>query len=71
MGRLVHLLQSQDPDEQFEILNSAKKRFAEGGPRRLSYTFPPVIIQAFKLGKRFYAIKDKVRYFLWCKKPMI
>ena len=61
MGRLIHLLRSDDPDEQFCILSAARKALAEGGAKRISFTFPPVVMQAFQLAKRFYDVKDSVR----------
>ena len=60
MGRLVHLLTSDDPDKHYQILSVARKYFGTGGSKRVSYTLPPIIFQAFQLAKTFYAIKDKV-----------
>eukprot|EP00095_Tigriopus_kingsejongensis_P002089 maker-scaffold244_size240795-snap-gene-0.16 protein:Tk02089 transcript:maker-scaffold244_size240795-snap-gene-0.16-mRNA-1 annotation:"hypothetical protein CAPTEDRAFT_161426" len=57
MGRLVHLLVSDDPDQQYLILNVARKHFGLGGQRRLKFTLPPVILQAFKLAQTFYNLK--------------
>ena len=65
MGRLVHLLRSDDPDVQFCILSAARKRLAEGGAGRISYTFPPIIMQTFRLAKRFYDARDKVSGGIW------
>eukprot|EP00094_Tigriopus_californicus_P003870 TCALIF_03725-PA protein Name:"Similar to Vps35 Vacuolar protein sorting-associated protein 35 (Mus musculus)" AED:0.12 eAED:0.12 QI:124/0.92/0.85/1/0.92/0.92/14/130/936 len=59
MGRLVHLLVSNDPDQQYLILNVARKHFGLGGPKRLRFTLPPVIMLAFKLAKTFYGIRDQ------------
>ena len=62
MGRLVHLLTSEeDPDIHYQILSVSRKYFGTGGPKRVSYTLPPIIFQAFQLAKKFYLIKDKVR----------
>jgi len=59
MGRLVHQLQADSPDEQYQILSSARKHFSAGGPLRIPYTLPPLIFQAFKLAKEFYKLKDQ------------
>jgi len=60
MGRLVHLLSSDDPDQHFLILNAARKALATGGPKRITYTLPPVVMQTFQLAKRFYARRNQV-----------
>ncbi len=60
MGRLVHLLYSDDPDQHYQILNIARKQFGTGGPKRIPFTLPPIIVQAFQLAKRFHDIRDKV-----------
>lgn len=59
MGRLVHQLQAESADEQYQILSSARKHFAAGGPLRIPYTLPPLVFQAFKLAKQFYKLKDE------------
>ncbi|XP_023337734.1 vacuolar protein sorting-associated protein 35 isoform X1 [Eurytemora carolleeae] len=58
MGRLVHQLQGETADEQYQILSTARKHFAAGGPLRIPYTLPPLVFQAFKLAKEFYKLKD-------------
>ncbi len=60
VGRLVHQLRSEDPDVHFLILSATRKRLGAGGPRRIAHTLPPVVMQAFKLAKKFHAVKDKV-----------
>jgi len=59
MGRLVHQLQAESADEQYQILSSARKHFAAGGPLRIPYTLPPLVFHAFKLAKQFYKLKDE------------
>ncbi len=63
MGRLIHLFVSDDADQQYQILSTARKHFGMGGPRRIATSLPPIIIAAFKLAKRFYALKEQVREF--------
>jgi vacuolar protein sorting-associated protein 35 len=65
MGRLLHLLTSEDPDVQYQILNVARKHFGMGGPKRICHTLPPVITQAFRLANMFYCIKEKVSKILY------
>ncbi|KAG1700050.1 Vacuolar protein sorting-associated protein 35 [Nymphon striatum] len=49
MGRFITLLNSDSPDQQFLILNTARKYFGSGGSKRIKYTLPPIIFQAYKL----------------------
>ena len=37
--------QAESPDEQYQILSSARKHFAAGGPLRIPYTLPPLVFQ--------------------------
>ena len=46
MGRLVHLLVSEDLDQQYLILTTARKHLSAGGPLRLPHTLPPLVFQA-------------------------
>jgi len=55
MGKLAHFLHSSDPDQHFAILTASKKAFSAGGPRRIPYTLPSLLNQAFVLAKKFYA----------------
>jgi len=55
----VHQLQAGNSDEQYQILTTARKHFAAGGPLRIPYTLPPLVFQAFKLAKEFFKIKDE------------
>ena len=59
VGRLVHLLVSEDADQQYQILSSSRKHFGAGGPKRIGSTLPPIIMQAFKLANVYFDLKDK------------
>ncbi|KAI9310748.1 vacuolar protein sorting-associated protein 35 [Dichotomocladium elegans] len=52
MARLVHLFVSENDDTQFLLLSAARKQFSEGGGR-IRYTFPPMIVSAMKLARRY------------------
>ncbi|KAJ9098972.1 hypothetical protein QFC19_006196 [Naganishia cerealis] len=56
LARMVHLFRSDDLGTQFELLQVARKIFAEGG-QRIRYTFPPLITSGIKLARR-YKIKE-------------
>ena len=49
MGRLIHLLASpDDPDQQYNILSTARKHFGTGGPERIGSSLPPIVIAAYR-----------------------
>ncbi|CAO3591925.1 unnamed protein product [Absidia cylindrospora] len=52
IARIVHLFQSKDEDTQFLLLSAARKQFGDGG-ERIRYTFPPLIVSAVKLARRY------------------
>ena len=59
MGRMIHLLLTPDPDQQFLILEVSRKHFGEGGAQRIKYTLPPILMQAFQLAGKFHEAKAK------------
>lgn len=52
LARMIHLLRSDDEDKQFLLLSAARKQLSEGG-ERVRYTFPPLVISAIKLARRY------------------
>lgn len=58
--RFIHLLRSDIPDQQYLILSTARKHFGAGGNRRIKYTLPPIVFQAYQLAFRFKALKNEV-----------
>lgn len=48
-GRFVHQLKSDNPDTQYEILQTTIKHFSRGGPERIKHVLPSLIYQAFQL----------------------
>ena len=44
----------------FQVLNTARKHFGNGGNRRLRHTLPPVVFAAYKLAFRFKELKEEV-----------
>lgn len=44
--RLVHQIQSEDTDVEFQMISAMRSFFGEGGPSRLVYTLPPTTIAA-------------------------
>ncbi|XP_048461938.1 vacuolar protein sorting-associated protein 35 [Rhincodon typus] len=49
VGRFIHLFQSEDPDQQYLILNTARKHFGAGGNQRIRFTLPPLVFSAYQL----------------------
>ncbi|WWD17800.1 hypothetical protein CI109_102242 [Kwoniella shandongensis] len=52
VARMVHLFKSEDLGTQFELLQTARKQFADGG-ERIRFTFPPLIASGIQLARRF------------------
>ncbi|KAF9286719.1 Vacuolar protein sorting-associated protein 35 [Mortierella alpina] len=57
LARIIHLFKSDDPDTQAAILSAARKQFGDGG-ERIRYMFPPLVIQAVKLARRFKKLQE-------------
>lgn len=49
VARLIHMLVNEDQEEMFKIITTVRKHFLQGGPRRLSFTIPPLVFSALKL----------------------
>ena len=58
--RFLNLLVSEDPDEQYLILNTARKHIGTGGNKRIPFTLPPLIFAAYKLAFRYHTRKNEV-----------
>ncbi|KAH6646145.1 vacuolar protein sorting-associated protein [Truncatella angustata] len=52
LARLVHLLQSDNNDTQFKLLQMIRKAYGEGA-ERIRTTTPPIITSGMKLARRF------------------
>ncbi|RDD47706.1 Vacuolar protein sorting-associated protein 35 [Trichoplax sp. H2] len=59
MGRLINVLHSDTPDQQFRILNTARKHLGSGGDKRISYTLLPIVFSAYNLVNSYNLIKDE------------
>ncbi|RCN46984.1 vacuolar protein sorting-associated protein 35 [Ancylostoma caninum] len=59
VARLVHLIQADSPDEQFLLLNNARKILGAGGKIRIKYTLAPIVFELYKLILRFVDLKDE------------
>ncbi|GAA6053750.1 hypothetical protein JCM3770_005099 [Rhodotorula araucariae] len=52
IARVVHLFRADDLGVQFSLLQTARREFTEGG-ERIRWTFPPLIVAAIKLVRRY------------------
>ncbi|KAK9512960.1 hypothetical protein O3M35_001260 [Rhynocoris fuscipes] len=66
LGRFIHHLKSDVPDQQYLILSNAKKHFMKGGDKRIKHTLPALVFQAYQLAFRYFRIKEEDE--LWEKK---
>ncbi|OAA54678.1 vacuolar sorting protein 35 [Cordyceps fumosorosea ARSEF 2679] len=54
LARMVHLLQAEDNDTQFKLLQTTRKAFADGGDR-IRTTTPPLITAGLRLARKLKA----------------
>lgn len=66
VARFVHLLESDDPDMQYKILQAARKHLGLGGPQRIKHVLPPLVFAAYQLAFKYKSIADKDQ--MWDKK---
>ncbi|XP_046842547.1 vacuolar protein sorting-associated protein 35-like [Xenia sp. Carnegie-2017] len=59
MGRFINLFHSENLDQQYLILNTARKHFGSGGEKRIKFTLPPVIFSAYRLAMDYNYLEDK------------
>ncbi|KAK3413778.1 hypothetical protein EUGRSUZ_I02329 [Eucalyptus grandis] len=52
VARLIQMLHNEDPEEMFKIICVVKKHILTGGPKRLSFTVPPLVFNSLKLVRR-------------------
>ncbi|EPS37610.1 hypothetical protein H072_8702 [Dactylellina haptotyla CBS 200.50] len=52
LARLVHIIQAEENDVQYKLLQATQKAFAEGGDR-VKYTTPALITACVKLARRY------------------
>lgn len=65
-GRFVHLLRSDEPDQQYKILQTARKHFGQGGTLRIKHVLPSLVFQAFQLAYKYKNIAEEDE--MWDKK---
>lgn len=63
MARFIHLLAADesDLDQQYRMLTAARKQFGAGGSRRIPFTLPPLVYEAFKLARKYFDVRQQVK----------
>lgn len=59
MGRFIQLFSGSTPDQQYLVLSTARKQFANGGNRRIRHTLPPIIFAAYRLALKYYELREE------------
>lgn len=59
LGRFINLMQSDNNDQQYLMLQAAKKHFATGGNKRIKYTLPSLVFQAYVLAFKYKAVSEE------------
>ena len=57
VANLVHVLDHEDTDVAYQMLNVVRNHITPGGPKRASLTLPPVIFAALMLLRRVQALE--------------
>ncbi|XP_012271457.1 vacuolar protein sorting-associated protein 35 isoform X2 [Orussus abietinus] len=66
LGRLIHHFKSETADQQYMILSAARKHFSTGGNKRIKFTLPPIVFQAYQLAFTYKSLRDQDE--MWQKK---
>jgi vacuolar protein sorting-associated protein 35 len=52
MAQLFHLISNEDTDVHYKLYATARKHFLQGGPQRIEYTLPPLVLGSLQLVQR-------------------
>lgn len=53
-------MKSDEPDLQFKILMAEREHFSLGGNKRICYTLPPLVFQAYQLALIYSRKREQV-----------
>ncbi|XP_023014073.1 vacuolar protein sorting 35 [Leptinotarsa decemlineata] len=59
LARFIHQMRSNNPDDHYLILTTARKILGTGGPLRIKYVLPPLVFQAYQLPYKYRDLKDE------------
>lgn len=68
VAKLVHLVNNEDLEQNFKLLNKIRKHFGFGEKSRLRYTLPPTIFATFRLLHRYSANRQNIVIIILIKK---
>lgn len=52
MAQMFHLISHEDTDMHYQLYAAARKHFVTGGPQRIEYTLPPLVLGSLQLVHR-------------------
>ncbi|KAF0304334.1 Vacuolar protein sorting-associated protein 35 [Amphibalanus amphitrite] len=58
VGRFLHQMRSEDADQQYLILTSARRHLGAGG-RRIKFTLPPLLFKAYRLAQKYHELREQ------------
>jgi len=53
-------MKADEPDLQFKILMAEREHFSLGGNKRICYTLPPLVFQAYQLALIYSGKREQV-----------
>ena len=53
IARAIHLMRTDNLDEQYLILNTIRKHCSNSGKERIKFTLPPIVFRAYELAYRY------------------
>ncbi|KAK3888494.1 hypothetical protein Pcinc_007453 [Petrolisthes cinctipes] len=59
LARFLHLFKSDNSDQQYLMLTTARKHLGAGGPKRILHTLPPLVFQAYQLAFKYYSEREQ------------
>ncbi|CAL4064925.1 unnamed protein product [Meganyctiphanes norvegica] len=59
LARFIHNFKSDNSDQQYLILTTARKHLGNGGNKRVVYTLPPLIFAAYQLAFKYYSEREE------------
>jgi len=65
VASLIHLFDSENPEELFLMYNTARKHFGQGGAKRLQHTLPPLIFRSLILAAKLKSKYSKLSEEEW------
>ena len=65
IAQLFHLIGSEDTDVCVKLYNATREHFKKGGPQRVEYTLPPLVLGSLLLVEKVHERELAVSIFCW------